>query len=189
VDTTLPPKELAVRRSLLLIPLALLFALLAAPAALAGGFATAGLSSTPAGIAAGQPWKVDITVLQHGRTPLQGLTPVVRIRSGGTTREFTAKPTRKAGVYRAEVVFPKAGRWDYEVLDGFINESPHTFPAVDIGAGSPTAPASAPASDDGIAAGWLWGAGAALLLALAVFGLDRRRHRSAAMPHTPEPAA
>jgi hypothetical protein len=188
VDTTVPPKELAVRRLLLLIPLALL---LAAPAALAGGFATAGLSSTPAGIAPGQPWKVDITVLQHGRTPLQGLTPKVRIRSGGTTREFTAAPTRKAGVYRAEVVFPKAGRWDYEVLDGFINESPHTFPAVDIGAGAPAATTAppAPASDGGIAAGWLWGAGAALLLALAVFGLDRRRHAREAMPRTPEPAA
>jgi hypothetical protein len=194
VDTTLPPKELAVRRSLLLIPLALLFALLVAPAALAGGFATAGLSSTPEGIAPGQPWKVDITVLQHGRTPLEGLTPVVRIRSGGTMRDFIAEPTRKAGVYRAEVVFPEAGRWDYEVLDGFINESPHRFPAVDIGAGAQVAPAAttaepAPASRGGIAAGWLWGAGAALLIALAIFGLDRRRHPRAAMPQTPEPAA
>ena len=186
------------RRSLLLIPLALLLALAAAPAALGGGFATVGLSSTPDGIAPGQPWKVDITVLQHGRTPLQGLTPKVRIHSGGTTREFVAKPTGTPGVYRAEVVFPKAGRWDYEVLDGFINETPHTFPAVEIGAGAPAAPAAtaappapAPAADSGggIAAGWLWGAGAALLLALAVLGLDRRRRAPEAMPQTPEPAA
>ena len=118
------------RRSLLLFPLAVVF-LLAAPAvAGAGGFATAGLSSTPEGVAPGQPWKVDITVLQHGRTPLEGLTPRVRISSGDKTREFAAKPTGKPGVYRAEVVFPRAGRWDYEVLDGFNDAMPHTFPAV-----------------------------------------------------------
>jgi hypothetical protein len=171
-----------VRRSLLPIPLALLLALVAAPPALGGGFATAGVSSTPDGLAPGEPWQVDITVLQHGRTPLDGLTPAVRIRSGETTREFTAEPAGRPGVYHAEVVFPAAGRWSYEVLDGFINERPHTFPAVEIG-GSPVAPAAG-----GIAAGWLWGAGAALLLALAVLGLDRRRG-AGALPRSPEPAA
>jgi hypothetical protein len=189
-----------VRRSLLLVPLALLLALATAPGALGGGFATVGLSSTPDGIAPGQPWKVDITVLQHGRTPLAGLTPKVRIHCGSTTHEVVASPTGKAGVYRASVVFPSAGRWDYEVLDGFINEVPHTFPAVEIGGGacSPAAaaataasPAPAPVADSGggIAAGWLWGAGAALLLALAVLGLDRRRRGHGALPQTPEPAA
>jgi len=183
VDTTVPPKEPAVRRHLLLpIPLALLAALVAAPAALGGGFATAGMSSTPDGVAAGQPWKVEITVLQHGRTPLDGLVPKVRIHSGDQTKQFTAVPAGKPGVYRAEVVFPQGGRWSYEVLDGFINEQPHTFPAVEIadGGGSPAAAAPEP-DGGGIAAGWLWAAGAALLLAFALLGLDRRRR-------SPEPA-
>jgi hypothetical protein len=172
-----------VRRSMLLVPVALAVLLITAPGAAGGGFATAGLSSTPEGIAAGTPWSVDITVLQHGRTPLDGLTPKVRIRSGDTTRQFIARPTGRPGVYRAEVVFPAAGRWSYEVLDGFIDATPHTFPAVDI-AGGGTAPARA---DGGIAAGWLWGAGAALALALAVVGVDRRR-RSPAHAGAPEPA-
>jgi hypothetical protein len=180
-----------VRRSLSLIPLTVLFALAAAPPALAGGFVTVGLSSTPDGVASGAPWRVDITVLQHGRTPLDGITPKVRIDSGGTEKEFVAEPTGKPGVYRAKVVFPAGGRWSYEVLDGFNDEVPHTFPAVDIGAGagSPAAPAGAATGGDGIAAGWLWGAGAALLLAVAVSGLDRRRRGPEALPHTPEPAA
>jgi hypothetical protein len=173
-----------VRRLLLLVPLALL---IAAPPAFGGGFATVGLSSTPAGTAPGQPWNVDITVLAHGRTPVEGVTPVVRIQSGGTSKRFPAQPTGQQGVYRADVVFPTAGRWRYEVLDGYINEVPHTFPAVEIGdgAGAPAAPAAqrtapaAPADDGGMAAGWLWGAGAALLLALAVLGLDPRRRRPA----------
>jgi YtkA-like len=165
-----------VRRSLLLT---VLLALLAAPSALAGGWATVGLDSTPAGVEPGKPWNVDITVLQHGRTPLTGITPMVSIESGGVSKQFIAEPTGEPGVYRASVVFPSAGTWSYEVHDGFI-DVPHTFPAVEISA--PAAPES------GIATGWLWGAGAALVLALALLGLDRRR-RPATLPHAPEPAA
>jgi hypothetical protein len=185
-----------VRRPLmLLVPLALL---VAAPAAYGGGFATVGLSSTPTGIAPGEPWDVDLTVLQHGRTPVEGVTPTVYIRSDDATKAFTAEPTGKPGVYHARVVFPRAGRWNYEVNDGFFTDMRHTFPAVEIGdGGSPAVPAAdtaspAPATapdDGGIAAGWLWGAGAALLLALAVLGVDRRRRMPEAVPHAPEPAA
>ncbi len=178
-------------RRLLLVPIVL--ALVAPAAAQAGGFATAGLSSTPEGVAPGEPWKVDVTVLQHGRTPLDGLVPRVRISSGGQTRDFVAEPAGKPGVYRAEVVFPSAGRWDYEVLDGFINEVPHTFPAVQIGDGTTAAAASAgqsppPAADGGIAAGWLVAAGAALLVAAGVLLADRRRRRASIAPGAPEPA-
>jgi hypothetical protein len=188
-----------VRRSPLPLFLAIAL-LLAAPAvAGAGGFATAGLSSTPDGVAPGKPWKVDITVLQHGRTPLEGIVPRVQISSGDKTREFAAEPTGEPGVYRAEVVFPSAGRWEYVVLDGFNDQMPHTFPAVRIGDGaaSPAAPspakpaahAPAPAPpDSGLAAGWLWGAGAALALALLVLGADRLRRRPAAAPRGAETA-
>jgi hypothetical protein len=34
-------------------------------------------------------------------------------------RTFIAKATDRIGVYRARVVFPTAGRWRYEVYDGF----------------------------------------------------------------------
>ncbi len=52
-------------------------ALLVLPAgALAGGFATVGLSSTPDGLAPGAPWNVELEILQHGRTPLDDVSPV-----------------------------------------------------------------------------------------------------------------
>ena len=186
------------RRSLLPLLLAIAIPFAAPAVAGAGGFATAGLSSTPDDVAAGKPWNVDITILQHGRTPLDGLSPRVQISSGGSFEEFGAKPTGEPGVYRATVVFPKPGRWDYVVLDGFNDGMPHTFPEVRIGDGAtaPAAPspakpepASAPApQDDGIAAGWLWGAGAALVLALLVLGADRLRRRPAAAPRGAETA-
>ena len=177
------------RRLSPLLPLTLVLLLLAPAVASAGGFATAGLSSTPEGVASGRPWKVDVTVLQHGRTPAEGLTPRIVISSREATREFAAKPTGEPGVYRATVVFPSAGRWDYQVLDGFNDGLPHSFPAVQIGDGAPAATApSTPSDDGGVESGWLWGAGAALALALALLAADLLRHRAACAPRGAEPA-
>jgi hypothetical protein len=165
-----------VRRSLLLFPV--LLVLVAAPPAFGGGFATVGLSSTPAGVGPNQPWDVDITVLAHGRTPVEGMPATVRIRSGGTVKEFPTKETDKPGVYRASVVFPSAGTWSYEVVDGYTQQV-HAFPAVNVSSEPVSVAAQAPGTGGGIAAGWLWGAGAALLLALAVLAFDRRRRHPA----------
>ena len=75
-------------------------------------------------------------MLQHGVTPLAGVTPIVRLRSaGGVTREFAAETTARSRASTAPAsIFPTAGRWTYEVDDGFISETPHTFPAVTIAA-------------------------------------------------------
>jgi hypothetical protein len=161
---------------LLLVPFVL--ALVAPAAASGGGFATVGLSSTPDGVAPGQPWNVDITVLAHGRTPVENAPAVVRIRSGDALKEFPTTETDEPGVYRASVVFPAAGVWDYEVVDGYTQQV-HVFPAVNVAGDPVSAGVQVPDSDGGIAAGWLWGAGAALLLALAVLAFDRRRRHPA----------
>ena len=160
------------RRILIALPLAL--GLLIAPAAHAGGWATVGLSSTPAGTEPGTPWPVEITVLQHGVTPLEGVKPAVIITSGDARETFAATPTGKPGVYRAEVVFPTAGRWSYAVDDGFISERLHTFPPVQIDAET-SAPATG-GDGGGPSAGWLVPGVALLLAAAAVLALDRRRH-------------
>ena len=175
------------RRLSLLFPLTLVLLLLASAVASAGGFATAGLSSTPSGVAPGQPWKVDVTVLQHGRTPAEGLTPRIVISSRDATREFAAKPTGKPGVYRATVVFPSAGRWGLQVLDGFNDALPHSFPAVQIADTPATAP-PAPSDDGAIASGWLWAAGGALALALALLAADVLKRRPARATRGAEPA-
>ena len=122
----------------LLIPLALL-ALAAPSSALAGGWATAGLSP-PEGVGAGDTWNAQVNILQHGETPLSGVSPTVTIRnaSTGEAKTFAAKPTDEAGVYVARVVFPSAGKWSYEVYDGFSQyggAKTHTFASVDIGTG------------------------------------------------------
>ena len=141
------------------------------PAASAGGWATVGLDSLPPeGLGAGQAWPVDITVLQHGETPLAGVTPIVRIRDGGgnVVKSFTATPTGTTGVYHAEVTFPGEGTYSYEVYDDFGTYGgarTHTFKPITIGAGG-----------EGFPYGWLVAAlGLAAALAAATLLTLRRR--------------
>ena len=155
--------------------LAGLVTLAVASPALAGGWATVELSSTPDGLAAGQTWNVDVRVLQHGRTPLEDVQPAVIVTDGERRVRTAARPTGRAGVYRAAVSFPSAGTWRYVVDDGFTQR--HTYPPVEIGPGEAAAtPAPAPDGNEGI--GWT-----AIVAALAAglgaaglaFALQRRR--------------
>ena len=59
--------------------------LLALPAAAtAGGWATVSLSSTPDDLGPGAPWSVEMTILQHGRTPLDGVEPSITLTNRAT---------------------------------------------------------------------------------------------------------
>ena len=139
------------RKSMLIV--AAVVALTCASTALAGGWATVKLSSSPKGLAADEPWVVDITVLQHGLAsqPLCCVKPTVTIRRVGPVRStsathktswtFRARATSRTGVYRAKIVFPSAGTWRYEVFDGFTaygGARTHAFKAVKISAPSTT---------------------------------------------------
>ena len=85
------------------------FAVVVPAAALAGGWATVGLSSTPKGSVAGKPWVVNLTVLQHGVTPLDGIQPHVRITQGTLARQFLARPTAKIGRLQGTRRLPARG--------------------------------------------------------------------------------
>jgi len=128
------------KKLLLVLAVAAIAAAVLMPGASAGGWATVGLSSLPpSGLEPNQAWPVDITVLQHGQTPLAGVTPIVRIRNDGgkLVKSFAAKPTGKTGVYHAIVEFPGEGTYSYEVYDGFVTyggAQTHTFKPVQIGA-------------------------------------------------------
>jgi hypothetical protein len=144
--------------------------LLAAPAA-AGGWATVGLGPPDSGLGAGDTWNAQMTILQHGVTPLVGVSPVVKITKGGKTLDFPATPTSQAGVYVAKVEFPSEGSWTYQVDDGFSRT--HSFAAVQIGPGSGDGGFSIP--------DWTW-ALAAAAAGLIVILLVARRSRPASAP-------
>jgi hypothetical protein len=147
-------------------------------AATAGGWATVSLSSTPDDLGPGAPWDVEMTILQHGKTPLDGVEPSITLTNSATgeTEYVAAKPTGRPGVYEARAVFPEAGRWTYAVDDGFSQV--HDYPPVTIGGSAASAPAAAGGD------GFPWAVLLASLLAvLAAAGLVtvlwRRRDRPA----------
>lgn len=153
-------------------------ALLLAGTVAAGGFATVGIANPPTRLEAGDTWPARIEILQHGITPMDGLRPSLIVKDGGgRERRFPARPAGKPGLYRADVVFPSAGRFDYRVDDGFTNRVPHTFPAVEVLEPRPAAAAAAAGFP------FLPVAGVLLLsaaLALVILGMLRRRQRAVA---------
>jgi hypothetical protein len=177
-------------RNLVLVLATAALALAAAGTALAGGWATVGVSpGPPDGGGPGSTWNVNLEVLQHGRTPLDGIVPTIAIHNTdtGATQTFTAKATGEPGMYAAKVVFPTKGTWEYTIDDGFSRT--HTFKAIAIGdapaaairsAREPT-PAPAPAGDSGsFSVPWTIAGSAAIVLALGALFLIARRPRHAA---------
>jgi len=61
----------------------------------AGGWATAGLSPPSGGIGPGDTWNAEVTILQHGQTPLVGMKPTVTIRNDAG-KAITFPATRSA---------------------------------------------------------------------------------------------
>jgi len=108
----------------------------------AGGWATVELGEAPSGIVAGEPWRVELIVKQHGITPMEGVTPSVKIDNGaGVVKTFRARPTDRIGTYLAEVDFPSAGTWKTRIYDGFTDASPHRLSPLTVSPGSGAASA------------------------------------------------
>lgn len=154
-----------------LIMLSTLVVVLASAAtAGAGGWATVGIDPLPDGVEAGGTWNTNITIRQHGQTPLDGLSPAVTIfEEKGATDVFSATSTGDPGVYAASVVFPEAGRWNVVVDSGF-GESRLTYGPVLV-----EAPAPAGGTSPVPTAGVLAIVAALALVAVGVFGVRRVR--------------
>lgn len=148
---------------------AIAFALATATTAGAGGWATVGFAPLPDKTEAGGTWHPRITILQHGRTPLDGLSPVVTIQDveSGASHTFTATSTAEAGVYEADVVFPSSGDWRVAIDSTFgesrVSYGPVTIAPGDSGTGSQPLPIL----------GVLAALGALALAAAAIFGARR----------------
>lgn len=162
-----------------LLALAVL-ALVAVPGALAGGWATVGVTPLPSDdIQAGDTWAPQVTVLRHGRTPTDGAAPSITIGSGGETTTIPLEPTGETGVYSARVVFPHAGTWSYAIDNGLAatgygsSETTTYQPLVVGGAGE---------SGFAVPGGWATGITAALLLAVLAASLLARVRRPRPVP-------
>jgi hypothetical protein len=196
-------------KRILIAAAVLVGALVQAGTASAGCMATVGLAPPPQNIGPGTAWTAEITVLQHGVRPLPNADvarPTLTILNAetGAERTFVARSTKDPAVFVANVVFPTAGSWSYEVFDDFTSEGgepvpcaqTHTFSAVNVGgpaAGGGEPPASTPAPADPLpvvassasdSAFPVWPVVGGILAALAALGITLAvvRRRRGALP-------
>lgn len=96
--------------------LALIFALVLAFPAFAGGWAVITLDELPTDVVAGEPVTIGFTVRQHGRTPMTDIDPTVSARLS-TDENFMvhAEPEGEPGHYAANLTFPKEGNWEWSI--------------------------------------------------------------------------
>ena len=147
------------RRLTLVLVLALAVAVPAGTAQ-AGGWATVEVAQPPAGISAGDEWRAELLIKQHGITPLDGLEPSVEISDGaGAVRTFRARPAGSPGTYVADVTYPSAGTWNTRFYDGFTNATPHRLAPLTVApaGGAPATPAGEqPATSVAVGDGFPW---------------------------------
>lgn len=88
-----------------------------AGSARAGGWATLTLSDLPTEIVAERPFTIEFSMLQHGQTPLMGLTSTVMAvhTESGERLNFPAESDLARGVYTATITLPQTGEWQWEI--------------------------------------------------------------------------
>ena len=98
------------------VGLALLFSLILAIPAFAGGWAIITLDELPTNVVAGEPLTVGFTVLQHGKTPMPGLYPTITVTLPKSEHfVVNAEPKGKPGHYTATLTIPKEGDWEWSI--------------------------------------------------------------------------
>jgi hypothetical protein len=153
----------------------LLLALLPAAAAAKSGIM---MDSTPTAMVAGEPWDASFQIVRDdvALQPTAGVQPYIRIISSDNGASFKY-PARKShdGLWRARVVFPKAGDWSYSV-EGFgpLDERQY-FDTVNVAPRASRQPAVLAASSGGGSFPWGWTAAAAALVLVAGLLALRRR--------------
>ena len=163
---------------ILAIPLAIAASLIIAVGAAAGGWATVKLDASSPTPGAGDPTEIGLTVLQHGKTPIDwiGLTVVATNAVTGEAVVATAHPKGPIGHYVATLTFPGAGDWSlsYQSQD-LVMEGTATLTVTDAAiAPASTATAAGPAAAaPAVALGLL--VLAFLVTAGAIFARDRRQ--------------
>ena len=107
---------------------AVALALLLVTPALAGGWTVVTFDRVPTDAQAGEKLTLGLMVRQHGVTPINDVTPLLRARHAttGETVSATARQEGAVGHFVVDVTFPSGGTWNWSV-------TPAPFPVVELG--------------------------------------------------------
>lgn len=150
------------------------------PPAGAGGFSVTSLDPLPTAPRAGAGLTVGYTVRQHGITPVAvDGTGIAIVSPDGERTVFPGRAAGPVGHYVADVRFPAAGAWSWEVQQGWFGAQ--ELGPVHVAPATPATAAAAPAAAGGAGPGAAaWALLVATLAAAALLGgralaLARRR--------------
>jgi hypothetical protein len=95
----------------------LVLALVWTPSVFAGGWAVTTLDPLPNELRAGETYAIGYVIRQHGQTPFTSAQTAIEIRSPDSQvpQRFRAVPDGAPGHYVAQVTFPTAGEWQWDV--------------------------------------------------------------------------
>ena len=111
-----------------------------------GGWAVVTVDDLPEYLVVGKPVALSFVVRQHGVTPLDGLKPMVSMKSGNEqTTALLATHGSGRGQYVAMVTPPRTGEWSVKIESGFMNTVRTLLPikAIAVGSAAPRAIADA----------------------------------------------
>jgi hypothetical protein len=99
------------------IALSILLAFMFTVPAFAGGWATLTLDEYPTDVVAGEEFQIGFTILQHGVTPVRGITPIISGQLTGAKESISVMAVEEGepGHYVASLNFPKAGEWSWKI--------------------------------------------------------------------------
>lgn len=160
--------------------LIVVFVMLLAAPALAGGWVVITLDKLPAEIRAGEPLTIGFMVRQHGRTPTNGVSPTLHA-SNSTTGEsisIDAQQSGETGHFVVEVTFPTEGQWEWSLTASPFPQEGQFAPLTVLPEAAPvadgnTAPAVTPLA---VSMALRW-SGMAILAAAALLALLAVRRR------------
>jgi hypothetical protein len=91
----------------------------------AGGWAVVSLDSLPGEVRAGTPLQIGFTVRQHGHKLIGDVSPVLIAHNSETGTEIQVEARQEGGFghFVAEITFPEAGSWSWEI-------TPRPFPTI-----------------------------------------------------------
>ena len=128
--------------------LAVLLALIFTVPVFAGGWAVVTLDEFPTNVVAGESFDIGFTVLQHGVTPVAGITPIITGTLTGAKESVSviAQEEGQPGHYVASLKFPTAGEWSWEI-DSFGEQTMPPLSVADAPIAAQTISESKPVSN------------------------------------------
>jgi hypothetical protein len=153
----------------------------------AGGWVVISLDNAPGPIQAGDTAHIGFMVRQHGKTPINNVSPTLTATNQETGETITVSATQagKVGHFEATVTLTEAGQWDWSISAPPFPQQQQFAPLTVIPAETTVASSASITLTDNWRTAMRWGGGSLLALAILLALVGERRRRDAIAAGSP----